>query len=199
MSTEREREKIRAAIQTKYAEISRSALGRFAYPTGIEGARALGYDVSVLSRLSPDLMKSFCGVGNPFLAGALNQGETLLDVGCGAGLDLIVAAQYINETGRLCGIDITPEMTKVARENAATAGVCHLEVREGTAESIPYEDRTFDVVISNGVLNQSPQKDLAFLEIFRVLGPAGRLLFSDIVLEGDQPRETPCTLEAWSD
>jgi ubiquinone/menaquinone biosynthesis C-methylase UbiE len=199
MSTEREREKIRAAIQKKYAEISRNAIGRFAYPTGIEGARALGYDASALSLMSHELMKSFCGVGNPFLAGSINKGETLLDVGCGSGIDLIVAGQYIGETGRICGIDITPEMRKVALENASTAGLCNVEVREGTAESIPYDDSTFDVVISNGVLNLSTQKELAFQEIFRVLAPEGRLQFSDIVLEGNKPRETPCTFEEWAD
>lgn len=199
MSMEQEREKIRSAIQKKYAEISRSAIGKFAYLTGGEGACALEYDGSILSHIPHELMKSFCGVGNPFLAGSINKGESLLDVGCGSGIDLVVASHYIGENGRICGIDITLEMREVALENVLSTGLRNIEVREGAAESIPYEDSTFDIVISNGVLNLSSQKELAFLEIFRVLGPGGRLQFSDIVFEGDQARGTPCTLESWSD
>jgi len=144
-------------------------------------------------------MQSFCGVGNPFKAGPVSEGESLLDVGCGAGIDLIVASHYVGETGRICGIDITPEMLKIAEQNIESMGLGNVEVREGSAESIPYEDDTFDIVISNGVLNLSTRKKMAFLEIFRVLGPGGRLQFADIVLEGERARETPCTLEAWSD
>jgi len=199
MNAQNQHEKIRTAIQEKYAEISRTALGKFAYPTGMEGARVLGYEDSVLSILSAELMKSFCGVGNPFLAGPINPGEVLLDIGCGAGIDLIVAAQYIGETGRACGIDITPEMRRTALDNGANAGVSNIEVLEGSAESIPYADGTFDVVISNGVLNLSTQKELAFQEIIRVLRPRGRLQFSDIVYGGDKPPDKPCTLESWSD
>lgn len=199
MTAVHEREKIRSAIQLKYADISRSAIGKFAYLTGVEGARALGYDASVLSRVPDELMKSFCGVGNPFQAGPVGEGESLLDVGCGSGIDLIIASNYIGETGRICGIDITPEMRSLAEKNAKSSGLRNIEVREGSAEAIPYADRSFDIVISNGVLNLSTKKELAFLEIFRVLGPGGRLQFADIVLEGEAARDTPCTLEAWSD
>jgi len=199
MSTGCEHEKIREAVQKKYAEVSRSAAGRFAYPTGLEGALFLKYDASVLSTIPHELMRSFCGVGNPFLTGPINKGESLLDVGCGAGIDLIVASHAVGETGRICGIDMTPEMVRVARENASRAGLRNIEVREGTAEAIPYGDSTFDVVISNGVLNLSTQKELAFQEIYRVLVPGGRLQFADVVLEGDAATERPCTVEAWSD
>jgi hypothetical protein len=94
MNAKIEKEKIRAAIKDKYADISRSAIDRFAYPTGIDGARLLGYDPSVLSTMPAEMMKSFCGVGNPFLGGAVKEGEVLLDIGCGSGIDLIVAGQY---------------------------------------------------------------------------------------------------------
>ena len=199
MSVVQEHDKIRSVILKKYAEVSRSAIGKFTYLTGIEGARALEYDESVLSRVPNELFKSFCGVGNPFQGGLISRGESLLDVGCGSGIDLLVASQYIGETGRVCGVDITPQMRELAEINVRSAGLKNVEVREGSAESIPYEDNAFDIVISNGVLNLSTQKELAFLEIFRVLAPGGRLQFADIILEGEKSRETPCTIEAWSD
>jgi arsenite methyltransferase len=199
MKTKTEQARIRAAIKGKYADISKSAVGKFAYPTGIDGARILGYTQSQLSVVPAEMMKSFCGVGNPFLSGTVNKGESVLDIGCGSGIDLIIAAHYVGKTGRGCGIDITPEMTKLAEQNATQIGLSNVEVQEGGAESIPYSNNTFDVVISNGVLNLSPEKELAFTEIFRVLAPGGRLQFADIVFVGDKLRETPCTLEAWSE
>ncbi len=198
MNSKIEQTKIQAAIRNKYADISKSAINKFAYPTGIEGARVLGYDASLFSLIPVEMMESFCGVGNPFLSGAINEGKFLLDIGCGSGVDLILAAHLVGNKGRACGIDITPEMAILAKKNADKTSLSNIEVKEGSAESIPYEDNMFDVVISNGVLNLSPEKEIAFTEIFRVLAPGGRLQFADIILEGDKARETPCTLEAWS-
>ena len=199
MNTKSEQAKIRAAIKEKYADISRSAAGKFAYTTGNEGARILGYETSLLSMIPVEIMGSFCGVGNPFLAGPINEGETVLDIGCGSGIDLIVASQYVGKAGLSCGIDITMEMKNLAKQNAAKVGLSNVQVREGGVEAIPYGDETFDVVISNGVLNLSPEKEVAFTEIFRVLARGGRVQFADIVLEGERPRDSPGNLEAWSD
>lgn len=199
MMQEQEHAKIRRALQAKYAEISRSAIGKFTYLTGYEGVQALQYDTSGLSRLSNEHLKSFCGVGNPFLAGPIDKGESLLDVGCGSGIDLVVASHYVGDAGRICGIDITSEMLSAATRNLQAAGMNDFELKEGSAESIPYEDSTFDIVISNGVLNLSTRKELAFSEILRVLVPDGRLQFPDIVLEDESVKDTSFTLESWLD
>lgn len=199
MHSEQEDENIRGAIQAKYAVISQSAAGRFAYLTGVDGARALGYDETILAGIPDELMQSFCGVGNPFQAGPVSEGESLLDVGCGTGVDVVVASRLVGEQGRVCGIDMTPEMCAVAQQNVTALGLGNVEVREGNAESIPYADNSFDIVSSNGVLNLSPRKALAFSEIFRVLAPGGRLQFADMVLEGERPREGTCSLASWSD
>jgi SAM-dependent methyltransferase len=190
---------IQDAVRKKYTEVSQTAEGKFAYLTGREGAQALGYDLSVMSDLPSDVMKSFCGVGNPFVLGAIEKGESVLDIGCGAGFDLIVASRRVGPSGRVCGIDITPEMADRARENLALSGEGNIEIKLAGSESIPYDSSTFDVVISNGVLNLSPQKERSFQEIYRVLKPGGRLQFADVVLNADTRREIPSTLEAWCD
>jgi len=199
MGNDEERRKIREAIRGRYAEVSRSAEGKFRYPTGAEGARALGYDDALLSHIPAAMMKSFCGVGNPFLAGTVAAGDAVLDVGCGSGIDLVIAARLAGPAGRARGIDVTPEMVALAAENAAALGLSNAGASEAAVESIPHADESFTLVISNGVLNLSPDKELAFREIARVLAPGGRLQFADIVLEGDRAREGPCTLRAWSD
>jgi arsenite methyltransferase len=190
---------IQDAVRKKYAEVSCSAEGKFQYPTGRAGVLALAYDPSVMREMPDEVLEAFCGVGNPFSLGSINRGETLLDVGCGAGIDLIAASRLIGATGQICGIDLTPEMVERAQTNLRRAGVHNGEVRVAEAEAIPYADCTFDVVISNGVLNLSPLKKESFSEIFRVLRPGGRLQCADIVLREHLPAEMAGSLEAWSD
>jgi len=189
---------IQDAVRRKYVEVSTSAGGKFNYPTGREGAILQGYDSNVIGGLKDEMVESFCGVGNPFRLGPVNPGDTLLDVGCGAGFDLIIASFLVGQRGKVCGIDITPEMGKKAKKNLFDAAVSDFDVRIAGAESIPYDDRTFDIVISNGALNLSPSKEKSFREILRVLKPHGRLQFADIV------RKEACSpaggniLESWS-
>ena len=189
---------IREAVRKKYAEVAQSAEGKFAYPTGRQGALALGYDPSVIDRLPDDVLASFCGVGNPFACGPIKQGEAILDVGCGAGVDMIVASRFVSTTGKVCGIDMTPEMAEKARANLRRSGVTGAEVQVSGAESVPYPDASFDIVISNGVINLSPAKEEVFKEIYRVLRPGGRLQFADIVVNQTLPPEVANSLEAWS-
>ena len=189
---------IREAVRKKYVEVAHSAEGKFAYPTGRRGAFTLGYDPSILASLPDDVLASFCGVGNPFALGPIQQGEAVLDVGCGAGVDMIVASRIVGSAGKVCGIDMTPAMAERARANIRRASVADAEVQISGAESIPYPDACFDVVISNGVINLSPVKEEVFREIHRVLRPGGRLQFADIVVNQALPPEVANSLEAWS-
>jgi arsenite methyltransferase len=189
---------IRDAVRKKYAEVARSAEGKFNYPTGRAGALMLGYDPIFLEDVPDEIIQSFCGVGNPFSLGLLNPGEVILDVGCGAGVDLIFASKLVGPSGKVCGIDLTPEMVEKAQKNLQQAGVSNYEIKLAGSESIPYEEGSFDLVISNGVLNLSPLKEKSFLEIYRVLKPNGRLQFADIVLNEDAPAAQGTSLEAWS-
>jgi len=189
---------IQRAIRDKYKTVAHSAEGLFKYATGSEGARVLAYDAEIIASAPPELLRSFCGVGNPFALGVIAEGKIVLDVGCGAGFDLFVASRLVGPTGKVFGIDLTLEMVAVATENVALSGTKNIEVRQGMSEALPYEDNSFDAVISNGVFNLSPRKDQSFEEIFRVLKPGGRLQFTDIILDDDLPQETVGNLEAWS-
>ena len=189
---------IRNAIRNKYAGVSISAAGKFQYPTGKDGAIALRYDSDIIKSAAPSLLDSFCGVGNPFSLGKIQHGEVVLDLGCGAGFDLFVVSKLVGENGRVCGVDLTEQMVERAKNNLAGANISNVEIKKVDSESIPYADNTFDVVISNGVINLSPSKNICFKEIYRVLKPGGRLQFADVVLENALPADLSGSIEAWS-
>lgn len=192
-------EGIRNAVRNKYAKVACSGDDGTQYPAGRPRATAFGYDQSVLREIPEDSLTAFCGVGNPFSLGPIHAGEVLLDVGCGTGVDLIVASRLVGPTGQAHGIDLTPEMVEIARKNLAYVGISNARVSLAGCERIPYDDQTFDVAISNGVLNLSPLKDQVFRELHRVLKPRGRLQFADIILKEDLPTELATSLEAWSE
>lgn len=189
---------IQSAIRKKYVEVSVTAANKFNYPTGRDGAYLQGYDPMILLNMPDALVESFCGVGNPFRLGQIKQEETVLDVGCGAGFDMIVASHMVGQKGKVCGIDITPEMLEKAERNLALAAASPYDIQIAGAEDIPYDEGTFDVVTSNGVLNLSPLKEKSFREIYRVLKPAGRLQFADIVLKENSPVVRNNLLADWS-
>jgi len=190
--------KIRLAIINKYAEVAVSAGGKFKYPTGRAGAEALGYDSRLVRDSQNELLGSFCGVGNPFAIAEIEPGDQVLDIGCGAGFDLLVASSLVGENGRVCGIDLTEDMVTRATRNMALASVTNVEIRHVAEEEIPYPDQNFDVVISNGVINLSPRKNALFSEIFRVLKPGGRLQFADIIRKKESAESLPPSPEAWA-
>lgn len=192
------RNDIRETILQKYRQAVYSPEGLFAYTTGEEGARKLGYDEQLIADAPPGMIGSFCGVGNTFSLGTISPGESLLDVGCGSGFDLFVAARHVGPEGRVTGIDSTPDMVAFASQNIGRSGAKNINVCNAESESIPFGENTFDVVISNGVLNLSTMKDRSFSEIHRVLKPGGRLQFADIVLADTLPEELVSSLEAWS-
>lgn len=196
---DRSTEEIQQAVRKKYFEVSRSVAGKFQYLTGKAGAAALGYDLSALSDVPDDVFGIFCGVGNPLALGSIHSGDKILDIGCGAGLDMILASRLVGPTGRVCGIDLTPEMVKKARANFVRVGASNVSAVVAGSEAIAYDDDTFDVATSNGVLNLSPLKEQSLREIYRVLRPAGRLQLADIVLNEDLPAEMANSLDAWSD
>ena len=191
-------QKIKDAIRRKYSEVAISSEGIFEYPTGRVGAEALGYDPVFIQEASTSFLKSFCGVGNPFFLGKIQPGNNVLDIGSGAGFDLYVANRLVGDSGRVCGIDLTREMVDLAREILVESGMNNIEVTHVSLEEIPYDDNTFDTVISNGVINLSPCKQELFQEIFRVLKNDGKLQFADVVLEKELPGTLAGSLEAWS-
>ncbi|MCA9664549.1 MAG: methyltransferase domain-containing protein [Myxococcales bacterium] len=176
--------KLREEISTIYERVASDPEGDFHFHRGPEyAAERLGYDLEQLRQLPATATASFAGVGNPHSIAALARGETVVDVGCGAGMDLLLAARAVGPTGRAIGVDMTAAMRERAQTAARQAGLAEIvDVRGGDAESLPVDDGIADVVISNGVLNLTTDKHKAFGEIARVLAPGGRLQLADIVV-----------------
>jgi arsenite methyltransferase len=193
-----ETKRIREGINEKYKRVAISPEGNFNYPTGRAGLEGQKYDPAVLRELPKDVLASYCGVGNPFSLGPINRDEAVLDIGCGAGVDTLVAAIMVDSEGRVTGIDLIPEMLKRARTNLEKTSLKNVTFQEGSAEQLPFPDGTFDVVISNGVFNLIPDKTKALREVFRVLKSSGRFLLADQILMGDMPADTESMVENWA-
>jgi arsenite methyltransferase len=187
---------LRAGIADKYRKVAVSPQGLFRYPTGEVSARGLGYPPDLVARVPGCVRERFVGVGNPFALGPIRPGDAVLDLGCGAGLDALVAAEIVGPTGRVVGVDLSPEMLAVAERGRAEADLPNVEFREAGVEHLPLGNGTFDVALSNGVLNLIPDKPAALREVLRVLKPGGRLQACDIGLVGDEP---PPDKSPWSD
>ncbi len=159
----------------------------------------LRYDPGELATIPTESTASFAGVGNPHRIGPIVPGETVLDIGCGAGMDLMLAARRSGPSGKAIGVDMTPAMLELAKRGALKAGLWqNTEVRRGIAEDLPVESGSVDVVISNGVLNLSPDKDRAFREVYRVLRPGGRSYLADVVVQRELSLETRSDLDLWA-
>ncbi len=177
--------------------MAHTANGHFRYPVGRIGALTLGYDAGILDALTDEFLGSFCGVGNPFSIARIDRGSSVLDVGCGAGLDLYVASRLAGEEGHVWGVDVSEEMVQRARRNLGRLAVKNVEMDLVSSKRLPFADALFDVVISNGVINLSPDKPGLFGEIYRVVKPGGRLQFADIILE-DSASPPAVDAESWA-
>jgi len=180
-------DRLRSEVGEIYTRVAEAPGGEFHFHRGLDYAVGLlGYDRAELEALPAETTRSFAGVGNPHAAGPLEPGMTVLDIGCGAGTDLLLAARRVAPTGRAIGVDMTPAMRERATRSAAEIGLDGVvEVRAGLAEELPVEDASVDVVISNGVLNLAVDKRRAFAEIVRVLRPGGRLQIADVTVRRD--------------
>lgn len=196
--TEKEKDKIKKAIRKKYAKVAKKPKGLFKYPTGREGLEALQYESDLIGELPETVTASYCGVGNPFRLGSIAHGETVLDIGCGAGVDALLAAMMTGPSGKVFGIELIPEMLQRAEENMALTDFKNVTLKQASAENLPFAERKFDVVVSNGVFNLVPDKARAFSEVLRVLKPEGRLMIADQILIGELPREKKQIIKSWS-
>jgi SAM-dependent methyltransferase len=196
--THQDKQRIEASIRGKYLKVAASPEGLFRYPTGRAGLEALDYGPDMVRGLPEPVAAAYCGVGNPFTLGPIREGEAVLDIGCGAGVDSIIAAKLVGPSGAVTGIDLVPEMLARAGENARLAGVDNVTFRVSSAEQLPFPDNSFDVVISNGVFNLVVDKVKALGEVFRVLKPGGRFMLADQVLSGELPKETKARVENWA-
>jgi SAM-dependent methyltransferase len=189
---------LRSEIQRTYADVSTKPDQEFIFPTGRAWALDLGYPQDLLARVPEASCESFAGVANPFSMGALQPGEDVLDVGSGAGMDSLVAAQMVGSTGSVTGIDMTPEMVAKARGSIAEMGLGNVTILEGSAEHLPFDDASFDVVISNGVIDLIPDKDAVFSEITRVLRPGGRIQLADVTIQNPVSEESKRDIDLWA-
>jgi arsenite methyltransferase len=190
---------LRSEISSIYGRVASEPDGEFHFHRGpAYAAGFLGYSADELAALPCDCTASFAGVGNPLAIGQIRAGETVLDIGCGAGMDLLLAARRIGATGHAIGVDMTDAMIGRARKSAAEAGMSQVEIRKGDATSLPVASDSVDVVISNGVLNLVPEKERGFAEIIRILKPGGRLHLADIALEVELPEDARRNIDLWT-
>lgn len=176
------REQIFEAVKQMYTAVAEAPDSPFHFPVGEPACRKLGYPPEQLAALPEALRTSFAGVGWPFRAGAVRPGDTVLDVGAGAGTDAVIAAGLTGPGGRVLALDLTPAMTDKLERTARQAGLDNIEVLQGSAERLPLADKSADVITSNGALNLVPDKRRAVAEMFRVLRPGGRLQLADVVI-----------------
>lgn len=193
-----DREELRRQISEKYRDVAVNPALGFHFHTGYPLAKMLGYPEDLIATLPAEVVESFAGTGYPFIFGELAEGETVVDVGCGAGTDTLLAAQQVGPSGHVVGVDMTAEMRAKAARAANSLGLEHVEVREGFAEDIPVEDGFADVIISNGVVNLCPDKQRVFAEMFRVLKPGGRLQIGDILVHVEIPQDARQDIDLWS-
>jgi SAM-dependent methyltransferase len=192
-------EEIEKMTRARFGRIAKDPSSENKFPVGAESAKSLGYNPDEIDALTGSITESFAGVGCTVALGAISEGETVLDLGCGAGLDTVLAARRVGPKGNVIGIDMTPEMMHKAEENCRKLGMENVEFKQGSAEQLSIEDASVDLVLSNGVINLCPDKKRVISEVYRVLRPGGRLYVADITLEEGVDQATVERLGTWSD
>ena len=190
-------ELLKSEIKKTYASVSDEPERDFIFPTGRAWAEDLGYPPE-LANVPDAAVESFAGVANPWSLGRLAPCERVLDLGSGAGTDSLVAAQMVGEQGRVTGIDMTPQMLVKARAAAAEMRLEQVEFVEGEAEQLPFPDHSFEVIISNGVIDLIPDKDAVFAQLFRVLAPGGRMQIADVTIQNPVSAEGRRNIDLWT-
>jgi len=190
---------LRASVIDRFRKVATAPEQERGFPIGPMSAKRLGYDPAEIASLPSSVTESFCGVGNPFLLGQPLPDHRVLDLGCGAGFDTLLAAQMVGPNGKVIGVDMTPEMIAKARNNAESLGLMNVEFVLGEIKDLPIPDASVDLVISNGVFNLCPDKPRVLSEVFQVLKPGGRLQMADIFLEPQVTPEEVASKGSWSD
>jgi SAM-dependent methyltransferase len=190
-------DEIKEAVKDKYGKVAEDPCATFNFPVGKAFALKVGYPKEVLDKLPPSLWESFTGANNPQPFINLKEGEIVLDLGCGAGLDLYFYAKAVGNNGKVYGLDISEAMVNKTRDNMEKAGIKNVEVRCGHSDNLPFQDNFFDVVASNGIYNLSPDKEKVMREVFKVLKPGGRTVFCEIVLKDALPENIRKNIDDW--
>ena len=189
---------LRDEIRRTYTDVSTAPEQEFIFPTGRAWAQELGYPEPELARIPDETVESFAGVANHWTLGRVEPGAVVLDLGCGAGTDLLVAAQMTGPSGCVVGVDMTATMLARARESAGAMGLDNVELHEALIEALPLDDASVDVVISNGVIDLVPDKDAVLDEIDRVLRPGGRLQLADVVIHHEVSEDARKRIDLWT-
>ena len=195
--TAADNQRIQEGIRGKYNQVAVNPEGLFSYPTGRDGLKALGYDPDLVKDLPDAVAASYCGVGNPFSLGTVMKGTSVLDIGCGAGVDTILAARMVGPNGRAVGIDLVSEMLERGKNNLGKTDLKNVSFIEGSANKLDFPDESFDIVVSNGVFNLIPAKEAAIAEAFRLLKPGGRFMIADQVLVGELQKDLKTRIDTW--
>jgi SAM-dependent methyltransferase len=189
---------LRNEIRKTYTDVSTDQEQEFIFPTGRWWAQELRYPEPELTNVPDATVESFAGVANHWPLGRIDPGDVVLDLGCGSGTDLLIAAQMTGPRGRAIGVDMTPAMLERARASAAEMGLGNVELHEALIEALPIEDGSIDVVLSNGVIDLVPDKDAVFAEIDRVLRPGGRLQIADVVIHNEVSEDARKRIDLWT-
>jgi 2-polyprenyl-3-methyl-5-hydroxy-6-metoxy-1,4-benzoquinol methylase len=192
-----DREQINTGIQEKYNKVAVTPKGHFAYPTGREGLRGLRYDDDLIANLPDTVADSYCGVGNPFSLGEIEPGWHVLDIGCGSGVDALLAAGLVGASGEVLGIDLTPEMIRKANANKETMNLYNVDFQVASVQDLAGMDGRFDLIMSNGVFNLIPDKDEAITAAIRLLKPGGKLFAADQFLAGPTTEDIKARVASW--